>query len=601
VKRRHGLAGLLAWLLLAPAAAADEGWIIERLRIALEIRPDGTLAALEAIDVDFRGLSRHGIFRDMAYVFDYDATQLREYEIDLASVTSAEGRRHQVQSSTAGATRRFRIGDPNRTISGKETYRLAYHVRGALNGFPDHDELYWNATGTWPVRIATASVVVKAPAGAIDRVDCFQGPRGSTEHCAARFAEDEASYTATRPLVEGEQMTIVAGLRKGAVADPVPKLVARLRGMGGASGALGATAPFFEPAPRFVALMAVGFAAALSGVGWLWWRIGRDRQYVALYQTGRDAGPDEAVPLGGARPIAVEFQPPDGIRPGQMGLLVDERADTLDVTATIIDLAVRGYLTITELPKSGWFSAKDWQLDRVKDAGPLLEYERLVLNGLFDAGQSRKLSELKNKFYDDLSKAKTALYRDAVDRKWFPRNPESVRTIFRVAGIFGILAGVALTLLLGAKWGAGLVGLPVVAGGLALAIAARGMPRRTAAGRDLMRRTLGFARYIRTAETHQQAFAERANLFTEYLPYAIAFKCVDGWARAFKDIDLQEATARWYSGTTPFTTGSFASSLGSFSSSVSTAIASTPGGSGSSGFSGGSSGGGGGGGGGGSW
>ena len=117
----------------------------------------------------------------------------------------------------------------------------------------------------------------------------------------------------------------------------------------------------------------------------------------------------------------------------------------------------------------------------------------------------------------------------------------------------------------------------------------------------MMRRTLGFAKYMKTAETQQQAFAERANIFTAYLPYAVAFKCVDRWARAFQDIDMQKATGAWYAGSTTFDPGSFSSSVASLSSSVSSAIASTPGGSGGSGFSGGSSGGGGGGGGGGSW
>ena len=116
-----------------------------------------------------------------------------------------------------------------------------------------------------------------------------------------------------------------------------------------------------------------------------------------------------------------------------------------------------------------------------------------------------------------------------------------------------------------------------------------------------MRRALGFARYIKTAEQHQQAFAERAGIFTSYLPYAIAMKCVDRWARAFKDIDLRQATAGWYAGASPFDAISFSSNMDGFSSSLSSAMASTPGGSGGSGFSGGSSGGGGGGGGGGGW
>ncbi len=224
-----------------------------------------------------------------------------------------------------------------------------------------------------------------------------------------------------------------------------------------------------------------------------------------------------------------------------------------------------------------------------------------MLDGLFDSGSTRKLSDLKNTFYKDLARAKTALYTDAVERGWFPRNPNSVRTAWLVGGAAVDGLGTALVFFLGTRWGAGLVALPVLAAGTLLIVVSRAMPRRTAQGREATRRALGFARYITTAERHQQAFAERENIFTSYLPYAIAMKCVDKWARAFQDIDLQRATAAWYVGTGRFDAGSFSSNLATFSSSVSSAIASTPGGSGGSGFSGGSSGGGGGGGGGGSW
>jgi uncharacterized membrane protein YgcG len=571
--------------------AADEGWIIDRFTSRIEIRPDGTLAVLEALDVDFRALSRHGILRDIPYVLDFDATNNREYDITLTSVTTSDGRRHDVAESDEGTLRRFRIGDKDKTVSGRQTYRILYSVGGALNAFPDHDELYWNATGVWPVRLAAASVVVHAPAGSIQKLECFQGPKGSAERCASSAARDEAVFKATRALEPDEQMTVVVGLRKGAVAPPHPLLVRKARGV----------LEFFELSPFVGAVAFFGVLVAAGGVGFLWWEIGRDRHSIAVHAPTPGA-PEERVPLFGARPIGVEFEPPDKLRPAQMGLLVDERVDTLDVTATIVDLAVRGYLSIRELAKEGWFGKKDWQLVRLQDPdASLLEYERIVFAGLFESGPSVTLSGLKNTFYDDLARARKALYKDAVERMWFPRNPNSVRVMSRAAGILAVVAGVGLMILLGQESGDGLLGLPVLVGGTLLAMVARAMPRRTAAGREMMRRTLGFAKYIRTGETRQQAFAERANIFTAYLPYAIAFKCVDKWARAFQDIDMQQATAGFYAGSTAFDPGHFSSSLSSFSSSVSTAIASTPGGSGSSGFSGGSSGGGGGGGGGGSW
>jgi len=583
---------VLLALLAGGSVIADEGWVIERLDIRYDIQSDGTVNVAEAIDVDFRGLEKHGIFRDITRRQVFDPGRYRDYEVTLVGVLNAAGQPHQVAVENDGANTRFRIGSPDRTISGKETYRIAYRLGGVLNGFPDHDEFYWNATGRWPVATEHATIRVLAPAGAIERVQCFQGQAGSTEPCEARFTAEEAVFSATRPLAEQEQLTIVTGLRKGVVPPPMPILSTIPRN----------PLQFFERAPHFVAIAVAEFGLLVGGIVFLWWRHGRDRRFIALQRSGPGDTAEERIPILGGRPIAVEFTPPERIRPGQMGVLLDERADTLDVTATIIDLAVRGYLRITEIEKPHWFSSKDWDLERLKpNDGGLLAYERIVLDGLFEAGSPTKLSALKNKFYDDLAKARSALYRDAVDRGWFPQNPNTVRWLWRLGGLLVAAGGVGLVIWLGRWWGAGLLGLPVVAGGALVGLASRAMPRRTALGQDLTRRTLGFMRYIKTAEVAQQAFAERAQIFTNYLPYAIAFRCVDQWARAFQDLDMQRAVAGWYVGSTRFDAHTFSSTFSGFSSSLSSNISSTPGGSGGSGFSGGSSGGGGGGGGGGSW
>jgi uncharacterized membrane protein YgcG len=500
-----------------------------------------------------------------------------------------------VQVTNEGAARRFRIGNPNRTISGKQSYRIQYTIGGALNGFASHDELYWNATGVWPVPMQSASITVSAPDSAIQRVDCFQGRAGSTEKCASSIRNGEAHFSATRPLNAGEQLTIVTAIRKGVVPEPRPILSARpSRGAGSAPREI----PPWMP-PVAVALFAI-IAFALFR---LWMQIGRDRRYVSLHRSADANATEEVVPLFGARPVAVEFKAPDQLRPGQVGLLIDETVDTLDVTATIIDLAVRGHLRISELPAKGWFGSRDWELHRLKeDTGELLPYERLVMLGLFNTGSYRKLSDLKEKFYKDLAKVKESLYEDAVARRWFPSNPSSVRAAWLLAGLLSAAAGVGLAIFLQAQFGAGLLGAPIAGGGVVIALISGAVARRTALGRDLMMRSLGFAKYIRTGELHQLDYAERANIFTENLPYAIVFKCVDRWAKAFRDIDIQAATASWYVGAAHFDIGNFSSSLTTFSSTVGSTVASTPGSSGSSGFGGGgSSGGGGGGGGGGSW
>ena len=171
-----------------------------------------------------------------------------------------------------------------------------------------------------------------------------------------------------------------------------------------------------------------------------------------------------------------------------------------------------------------------------------------------------------------------------------------------VWGVLVLMLGGAITFAL-ARWSHwGIVGIPVILGGLALALLARRMPARTAKGTAMLRRVRGFRRVIATAETHMARWAEKENVFTRYLPYAIVFGLTDKWAKAFEDLGLEPDTASWYVGQRPFTAVAFADSIGRFSVTTGGTIASTPASSGSSGFGGGgSSGGGGGGGGGGSW
>jgi uncharacterized membrane protein YgcG len=600
ISRLRPFAVLGILILIASPLAADEGWTIDRMQVQVDVRPDGSLHFVERLDVDFRRLERHGIFRDIRYRLAYDASNVRQYGIELEAATAADGARQPVEITREGTLVRFKVGDPDRTISGRTTYRISYTVANALNGFTDHDELYWNVTGTWPVPIAATSVVVRIPEDGVQRVACFQGPAGSTETCHARFSTREAEFSTTRPLAEGEQMTVVVGFRRGIVPEPRPTVLPNpLFG-----------SPSFDRTPGLIASSVLMLAGVLAGFGTLWWREGRDRRYVSQYYLTTSTE-EEILPLFGSETSGVEFEPPGALRPAQIGLLLDERADVRDLTATIIDLAVRGYLRITELPKEGWFGARDWRFDQLKPADDkLLAYEKKVLDGLFagakETGEasiiaSQKLSSLKKKFYTHLEGIKKALYADALQHRWFVRNPDTVRKVYFVAGAAIALCSVWLTTVVGQAWGAGLLGLPVALAGVLMMVFSGAMPRRTASGREMMRRSLGFAKYIKTAEARQQEFAERANIFAEYLPFAIVFKCVDRWAHAFRDVAIQPAAGGWYAGRGTFNASSFSSDLASFSSTVSSALTSTPGGSGRSGFSGGSSGGGGGGGGGGSW
>ncbi len=287
------------------------------------------------------------------------------------------------------------------------------------------------------------------------------------------------------------------------------------------------------------------------------------------------------------------------MRPAELGLILDESADTKDVTATIVDLAVRGYLTIAE-----GTAKSDWTLTTKN--GPtatLLPYERTLLSGLFAGRDTVKLSDLKGTFAPTLRMAEGQIYADSLLRRLFTSSPTQARAAWGCLGFALVLVGFAVTVALGLAFGWGLVGVAIVITGIALdGHVPDFMPQRTAAGRDLMQHTLGFRLYMNTAETYRQQFAEKAQIFTQLLPYAIVFGCVDQWAKAFEGIDTAAASSGWYVGNTPFQAALLATNLESMNANISSAITYVPPSSGSSsGFSGGFSGGGGGGGGGGSW
>ncbi len=588
--------GLLLALGTAPArAGSDTGWTIESFAALIAIERDGELLITETIDVDFVGLEKHGIFREIPVEYSYDDEHHRIYELEVVSVTDAAGEPWPYSRSRHGANVQLKIGDPDRTISGRQSYVITYRVNGVLNAFDDHDELYWNVNGAdWPVPTDAVTATVALEGGGLDDAACFQGFTGSDEPCTSAISRDGTAilFASDGGFSPGEQMTIVAGFEKGAVAEPVPILIAKPENWWQKN---------FPPATSSVSVAILLLVAGIAAVIAVWWRHGRDRTYRSLYYLTQD--PAEGTrPLLSKDQVVVEYTPPDDLRPAQMGMILDERADTKDVTATIVDLAVRGYLSIEEKDKAWIFSKTDWRLTKKKDPDhELLPYEQEVFSGLFSGSETEvDVSDLKNEFYKDLAEAQKDLYADAMRRKWFTRNPDTARDWAQGAGVVIALAGGGLVYVLGLV-GWAVAAVPVVLVGVLVFLGSPLMSKRTAAGSEALRRTLGFRLYIETAEKRRQEFNEKANIFAEYLPYAIVFGSVEKWARAFRDIDTAPSVQSWYTGAAIFSAADFSRNLESFSSSVSSVITSTPGSSGGSGFSGGSSGGGGGGGGGGSW
>jgi uncharacterized protein (TIGR04222 family) len=540
---------LLASIVAAGPAAAGFSERITNYRSEVTIERDGAIEVHETIAYDFGAVAHHGIYRDVPVRTDqsgkdgYD----RVYPLDVVSVSASQGTPAQYTVEDEGDNQRIKIGDPDETITGEHVYDITYRVRGALNAFADHDELVWNAVGVdWSVPIERASAIVHAPA-AIQRVGCATGYYGSTLGCTTEASAGTDAVFAASQLSPYQGMTFTVSLPKGAVVpSPKPILEERFN-----------FASAFRVTPATGGIAGAMLAVLIGIVIFLVWKFGRDRRYAgsavdAAY--GKDGGPDVAAPLHEAE-TPVEFEPPEKLRPGELGTLIDFEAGPLDVTATIIDLAVRGYLRIEEVSKAGLLHGGDWRLVMIWPAPveELHDYEMALLKAIFEDRQEVLLSELRQTFRADLQRVQGLLYDDVTRNGWFLGNPSSVRARWQIYGFLLTAAGAGLTFLLAQTLRSrfGLVGIAVVICGLLLLVLSPRMPARTPKGTALLAQAKGFRTYLETAEANQIKFEEGEDVFSKYLPFAIVFGVAERWAKIFADLAASGAAVAvpaWYVG-----------------------------------------------------
>jgi len=561
-------------ILFSPSQVfADNDFSIQNFNSKLIVQKNGVANVQETIVVDFPS-EHHGIFRDIPYSYQGRNGKTMYTDISVQDV-EMDGELEQYSTSYMGGNLEIKIGDPTITITGEHTYIIYYTVKGILQNYGTQDELYWNVTGnSWGVPISSASATVTLAKSGIEQIACYEGAFGSTNPCVSKTNTDSQAEFSSSYLNPEEGLTVAVGYTHGLF----PILVGKHSWW---------QSSFLQE----IAKGAIPVVITLVVMAYLWMKKGRDLLLRQKYLFDPHAKEDTR-PLGYKDAIVVEYTPPDGLRPAEMGVLVDEKADQLDVTATVIDLATRGYLTITEIPKKWVFGSVDYTLTRKKkDTAGLLDYEKELLNRLFEIADVVSLSDLKQKFYKDLKVVEDQLDQELVDKKFFPQSPDAIRTTYFIIGTVIMVGSFLLYNFIhfSVSFTAG-----CVLSGLLIHIFSRFMPSRTAQGAEMLRRIKGYQLFISGAEKYKQQFFEKENMFNEILPYAIVFGLTEKFAKAMKDMGIEPTQPSWYVGSGAFNSMLFVSQLNAFSSSMSQTIASSP--SSGGGFSGGGGGGGGGGG-----
>jgi uncharacterized membrane protein len=549
-------------LLALRSAAAERTLVIQSFAATIGVAPDGSILVEEVIVPRFSG-SWNGIFRTIPV--QYRTPQGLNYtlRLDIEAVTDDEGRELRYESSRERHYRKLKIWVPGATDVTK-TVKVRYRVVNALRFFEEHDELYWNVTGDeWEVPIESASAVVRLPDGASGiRATAFRGAHGSTEQSAVSIEANGVRVETIRELGFREGLTVVVGWNPGVVHRPtaVERTVSTLY----------SNLPLALPPLVFI------------GMFRLWRARGRDPELA---------------------PVATQYEPPNQLTPAELGTLVDGKPDMRDITATIVDLAVRGYVHIAETKDErlfGLFSSQDYTFTLKKprgEWGALKAHERELLEAFFDAGaDSVSLSDLKNEFYKHLPALKDNLYGMLVSRGFYTGRPDHVRVLYIVGGAVsgGILAALGATLMtsFGMQPAAGIIA--GILSGIVIIGFGWFMPSRTVRGTREVEKVLGFQEFLSRVESDRfERVVKTPEMFEKFLPYAMALGVEASWAKAFEGIYTEPP--QWYSGpggVHTFRPSSFTNSLGAMSSQAATVMSSSPRSSGGSGFSGGSSGGG---------
>lgn len=558
---------LVAFFLAAPRTLAAEE--ISAFASHITVNRDTSIKIEETIryttDED-----KHGIFRYIPFRYHRSGLSYTARVADI-SVENVEGQSIPYEQSIRDGNVVLKIGDPDRTFTGSQTYVIRYQVENALQQPEGLPELYWDITGEgWTIPISSTTAVVDSPQSTITATTCYAGEFGTDDGaCTSERTNDgQAVFRYPHTVNYGDNVTVAVRFDPAGLTFPTP----------------------LQKSLRQLTDNLVLFPLLLPGIimsVW-WWFKGRDRT----------SSQQRSLAWLWRQPPMV-YEPIKELTPGETGALLDERVDGRDIVAEIIDLARQKFLKIERVEKKKLLGTEtDYVFTRLKEADHLPLHQKYLLEHLFGDKRTTKLSDLKGSFYPHMDQLKKLIFTSLHEKDLFVSHPQQLRgKAFAVAVVLDLAAGFWFIQLMERElWWA--VPLYIFSGAIALA-AAYFLPAKTAKGTNLALQARGLQQSIRRGAWREKV-KEKHLFFEEVLPFAIALGVVD---RLAKDMDTLKVRPPEYlaaGSMRGWSTGSFVSS---FASQASSGLSFNPNSSSrsGSGFSGGSSGGGGGGGGGGSW
>jgi hypothetical protein len=592
---------VIAGVVLALASLAFAGTLLaadrsprERvaaLAVEAVVAPSGNVAVTETFTWDFDTATRRQLLRTIPTTPAAGRPGWAPIT-DVAAVSRTAS--DEVSLEPTSGVEVVVIGAADQRITGAHDYRLTYTLGAVASGVAGDAEVELDVVGTLsdvPVDGAVASVSVPGKLVGDDAVVVTSGAAGSRTSLPADVTVvDGATVVSVGPVDLGPEEGISVRIRYDAPVDPAPPVLERRPttladtrpGTDGLAAVSITPPPGANPIPLFTVLPLGVLGGALVGWGVVR-RWGRDRRWAGSAVdaafgpgTAQAAGPTPGSPgspgsQAAGSPsvvsvseseaqelVTVAFAPPDGVTPGEAGALWRLRVGPEDKVATLVDLAVRGWLVIDEAdagaPKLVWRGAGD--------PNELREAEQRLLASLFgptssavsssppggDAGSVTEtapppvtLGKYAPAFAAVWSRLGSDLDPRGPARGWL-RSGSGWRALAALVGGLGVALAAAVSCLAVAAarapeaWPGGwLVVAPLaVVGGLGLGsvLASGGMRSRTAAGFATWLGVEGFRRFVAGSDGEYSRHAADAGILRQYVAWAVAFGEVDRWERA---------------------------------------------------------------------
>lgn len=564
---RKTLRAVFSLALAASCVSGAFAYTTEKFDVDVTVGEDNSYEFSESVTVNF-DKRQHGIY---VYVPTTGMSGVQTDELQINDQRDPEldnewvkDRNYEVY--TDGDNRVFQIGDADTTVTGRQKYEFGYRMRIVDDKDTTKDFMYIDLLPTgWETAIDSTKIRVRMPKSIDeDGIQVYADAYGGEDVVTNvwwDYDEEENIITITgKNLEQGVGITVFCLLPEGYWVDQLN----------------------YDGVLSLIPILCIVIGAA-SLI--LWLIFGRDKKIIPT----------------------VEFYPPEGLNPAEVGLIVDGTADKSDLLSLIIYFADKGYLTIKQKDK------KDFTLTKVKEIDTKeKKFARTLFDGLFAKGSSVNLKDLDEDFGDAYFAAYGALtgyYRKSKNRLFtisskiwrvvvfvfaavMPLLMTALSSLYSgnytgiiVAGLGGtFVIAVTLLLLLRAQdkiyvtntgkktakfmvlWIVNLAtvalcavmvfmdtrsivcALGFAAGLVASEVVACMMEKRTDKSIDLMGKILGLRNFIETAEVDRinLLVEENPSYFYEVLPYAYVLGVTDKWAKNFENINIESPS--WYYG-----------------------------------------------------